>query len=298
MLKKTLIIFIFLFAYTFSSAQELDCRVQVSGPGLPESERQILRTLQSAIYEFLNQRNWTNYKFKKEERIESSMVITVGEKAGTDEYKATIQIQSRRPVYESSYNSPLINYQDRDFTFRYTEDMSLDYDGNTFMSNLTEVLAFYAYLIIGFDFDSFSPMGGTPYFEEARNIVNRAQNAQEPGWKSFESQRNRYWVIENIFNSSYAPIRQALYKYHRLGFDKMTDNMEIARAEVTGALEDLQKVHRQRPGIPLMQMVLTAKSDEFVNVYSEATPMDKNKAIQILTEIDPTNAEEYRKMNQ
>lgn len=299
MFKKFLF---FIIAGIFSSvllqAQELDCRVQVSGPGLPESERQILQTLQSDIYEFINQRNWTNYEFKKEERIECSIVITIGEKAGTDEYKGTIQVQSRRPVYESSYNSPLINYQDRDYSFRYTENTPLEYDGNTFISNLTEVLAFYAYLIIGFDFDSFSPMGGTPYFEEAQNIVNRAQNAQEPGWKSFESQRNRYWIMENIFNNTYASLRQAMYRYHRLGFDKMTDNMEIARAEVTGALELLQKVHRQRPGTPLMQMILTAKRDELVKLYSKATPMDQNKAIQILTEIDPSNAEEYRRITQ
>ena len=275
-------------------SQELDCRIQVSAPGLPENERLILRTLQTDLYEFMNQRNWTNYQFKTEERIEASITITVSEKAGTDEYRGTIQIQSRRPIYGTSYSSPIINHQDRDFSFRYTENMPLEYDGNTFMSNLTEVLAFYAYMIIGFDFDTFSPMGGTPFFEEAQNIVNRAQNAQERGWKSFESQRNRYWMIENIFNTTYSQARMALYQYHRMGFDKMTDNMEIARGEVTKALEMLQRVHRQRPGSLLMQMILTAKSDELVNLYKEATPSDKSEAIQILTEIDPSNASKYR----
>jgi hypothetical protein len=280
------------------TAQELDCRIQVSGPSLAESDRQILQTLQSSIYEFMNQRNWTNFQYKTEERIEANITITIEERSGADEYKGTLQIQSRRPVYGSSYSSPVINHQDRNISFRYTENAPLDYDDNTFMSNLTEVLAFYAYIIIGFDFDTFSPMGGTPYFEKAQSIVNRAQTAQESGWKSFESQRNRYWIIENIFNSQYSGARQALYQYHRLGFDKMTDNMELAREEVTKSLELLQKVHRQRPGSLLMQMILTAKSDEFVNLYSQATPMDKNKAIQILSEIDPTNAAKYRRMGQ
>ncbi len=296
-MKKLTIYFIFLFLCIISiNAQELDCRVQVSGPGLPESDRQILRSLQSDAYEFLNQRNWTNYQFERDERIEASIVITVSERIGSDEFRGSIQIQSRRPIYETSYNSPIINHQDRDFSFRYAENMPLEYDGNTFMSNLTEVLAFYAYLIIGFDFDTFSPMGGTPYFEEAQKIVNRAQNAQEPGWKSFESQRNRYWIMENIFNTTYSQARMALYHYHRLGFDKMTDNREIARGEVTKALEMLQSVHRQRPGSLLMQMILTSKSDELVNLYSEATPSDLSEATRILTEIDPTNADKYRRM--
>lgn len=297
MIRGLIFILFFLLLNISSKSQELDCRVQVSGPGLPESERLILQTLQSEIYEFMNRRNWTNYQFKTEERIEASIVITVAERVGGDEYKGTLQIQSRRPIYESSYNSPVINFQDRDFSFRYTENMPLEYDGNTFLSNLTEVLAFYAYLIIGFDFDTYSPMGGTPYFEEAQKIVNRAQNAQETGWKSFESQRNRYWIMENIFNTTYSQARQALYQYHRLGFDKMTDNMEIARGEVTKALEMLQRVHRQRPGSLLMTMIMTAKSDELVNLYTQATPMDKSKAIQILTEIDPSNASKYREMD-
>ena len=298
-MNKALIIFLGSLLISFNtSSQELDCRIQVSGPGLPEAERLILQTLQSDLYEFMNQRNWTNYQFKREERIEASITITIQEKAGTDEFRGSLQIQSRRPIYGTSYSSPIINHQDRDFSFRYTENMPLEYDGNTFMSNLTEVLAFYAYLIIGFDFDTFSPMGGTPYFEEAQGIVNRAQNAQERGWKSFESQRNRYWMIENLFNTTYSQARQALYQYHRLGFDKMTDNMEIARGEVTKALEMLQRVHRQRPGSLLMQMILTAKSDELVNLYNQATPMDKSKAIQILTEIDPSNASKYRDIEQ
>ncbi len=272
--------------------------VQISSPGMSETDRQILQTLQSSIYEFMNQRIWTEYQFKSEERIEASILITINEKVGSDEYRGTIQVQSRRPVFRTSYSSPLINHNDRDLSFRYVENQTLEYADNTFTSNLTSILAFYAYVIIGFDFDTFSPMGGTPYFERAQNIVNLAQNAPERGWKSFEGQRNRYWLMENIFNSQYSGIRQALYTYHRLGFDRMTENMDMARAEVVNAIEMFQRVHRQRPGSYLMSIIMTTKGDELVNLFTEAPAMEKNEVVQILTEIDPANSARYRRINQ
>lgn len=272
--------------------------IQISSPGMSETDRQILQTLQSSIYEFINQRNWTDYQYEPEERIEASILITVNEKVGSDEYRGTIQVQSRRPVYQTSYSSPIINHNDRDFIFRYVEDQPLEYADNTHTSNLTSVLAYYAYLIIGFDFDTFTPMGGTPYFEKAQAIVNLAQNAPERGWKSFEGQRNRYWLMENIFNSRYSNVRQALYTYHRLGFDRMTENMEMARTEVVNALEMLQRTHRQRPGSYLMSIIMTTKGDELVNLFSEAPAMEKNQVVQILSEIDPANSARYRRINQ
>ena len=261
-MRKVFFIFIILFlSITGVKAQELQCMVQISSPGMSETDRQILQTLQSSIYEFMNQRNWTEFQYKPEERIEASILITINEKVGSDEYRGTIQVQSRRPIFRTSYSSPLINHNDRDLSFRYVENQTLEYADNTFTSNLTSVLAFYAYLIIGFDFDTFSPMGGTPYFEKAQSIVNLAQNAPERGWKSFEGQRNRYWLMENIFNSQFSNIRQALYTYHRLGFDRMTDNMDMARSEVVNAIEMFQRVHRQRPGSYLMSIIMTTKGD-------------------------------------
>jgi hypothetical protein len=298
-MRKILYIFLFLFlSITGTKAQELQCMVQISSPGMSETDRQILQTLQSSVYEFMNQRNWTEFQFKPEERIEASILITINEKVGSDEYRGTIQVQSRRPIFRTSYSSPLINHNDRDLSFRYVENQTLEYADNTFTSNLTSVLAFYAYLIIGFDFDTFSPMGGTPYFEKAQSIVNLAQNAPERGWKSFEGQRNRYWLMENIFNSQYSNIRQALYTYHRLGFDRMTDNMDMARSEVVNAIEMFQRVHRQRPGSYLMSIIMTTKGDELVNLFTEAPAMEKNQVVQILTEIDPANSARYRRITQ
>jgi len=297
-MKKLLFAFFWILMATGSKGQELQCMVQISSPGMSETERQILQTLQSAAYEFVNQRNWTEFQYKPEERIEASILITVNEKVGNDEYRGTIQVQSRRPVFRSSYSTPILNHNDRDFSFRYVENQTLEYADNTFTSNLTSVLAYYAYIIIGFDFDTFTPMGGTPYFQKAQSIVNLAQNATERGWKSFEGQRNRYWLVENLFNTQYSSIRQAMYGYHRLGFDQMTDNMDLARGEVVNALEMMQRAHRQRPGSYLMSIIMTTKGDELVSLFNDAPATEKNQIVQILSEIDPANSAKYRRITQ
>jgi hypothetical protein len=288
--------FLFVVCSGVQAQTEMNCMISVSSPGMNETDREILRTLQSDLYEFVNQRNWTDYQFQPRERIEASISINVSERIGGDEYRATISIQSRRPIFRTSYDSPVFNHLDRDFQFRYVENQPLDYADNVFTSNLTSVIAFYVYIIIGLDFDTFSPFGGTPYLEKAQNIVNLAQNTPERGWKSFESQRNRYWLVENLFNTTYRSIRQAMYTYHRMGFDTMTENLDLGRAEVITALETLQRTHRERPGSFLMQIVMTTKSDELVNLFTQAAPMDKTKAITILSEIDPSNSAKYRRI--
>jgi hypothetical protein len=298
-MKRILILLSFiLIMASHGKSQELQCMIQISSPSLSETDRAILQTLQTAIYEFVNQRNWTEFQYKTEERIEASITITINEKVGNDEYRGNIQVQSRRPIYKTSYSSPLLNHMDRDFSFRYVENQPLEYAENTFTTNLTAVLAYYAYVIIGFDFDSFTPMGGTPYFQRAQAIVNIAQNANERGWKSFEGQRNRYWLMENIFNAQYSNIRQAMYSYHRLGFDRMTDNMDMARAEVASSLEMLQRAHRQRPGSYLMSIVMVTKGDELISLFTDAPALEKTQVVQVLSEIDPANSAKYRRINQ
>ncbi len=278
------------------NASEMNFQVSISTPGMSDTERQIMQTLRSDLREFINETSWTPFEFETRERIEASIQITIEERTGGDEYRASIQVSSRRPVYNTSYDTPVFNHRDRDFDFRYREGDPLEYDRNSFRNNLTSVIAFYVYIIIGFDFDTFAPMGGTPYFEQAQNIVNQAQSATESGWKSFESQRNRYWLIENIMNNRYRQIREALYRYHRHGFDIMTDNMDLGRSEVLEALEMLQRAHRERPGTLLMQTVMAAKSDELVNLFSEAPSMEQTNAIDILSEIDPSNSSKYRRI--
>ena len=283
---------------TFS--QELKCNVQLVSQQIQGTNKQVFQTLQNAINEFMNNTVWTNYAFAPNERIECNMLINLTDQASADEFSGTIQIQSRRPVYNSSYNSVLFNYLDNNFDFRYVEYEPLEFDENQHLSNLTSMLAYYAYIIIGLDFDSFSYKGGTEFFEKAEKIVNNAQNAPQKGWKPFDakSNRNRYWLVKNILDQNYEPVRQFIYNYHRLGLDLMDSKPVEARQEIADSYKLLQKVFRQKPD-PFMfflQVVFDAKSDEWVNVFSEG-PMDqKTKVVTILTEIDPANSNKYEKI--
>ncbi|OPZ97532.1 MAG: hypothetical protein BWY70_01476 [Bacteroidetes bacterium ADurb.Bin408] len=288
--------FLFIFLLTRSQAQELRCAVSVTAPSIAGSDRTVYEVMQQALYEFMNSRQWTKYKFTQDERIDVNILITIQDRISTDEFKGNMQIQARRPVFKTSYNTTLLNHIDNDIHFKYVEQQPLEFAENTHTSNLTSLMAFYAYMVLGLDFDSFSKNGGTPYYEKAQTIVITAQNASEKGWKAFESQRNRYWFVENMLNSQYTNVRDAIYTYHRLGLDQMYDNIENGRASVVIALEALQKVHRQKPGSYLMQIFFSAKSDEFVNIFTEAPPMDKPRVVNILREIDPTNTNKYQKI--
>lgn len=296
--KITLIIILFQIFITNTFAQELNCQVQVYSNQIEGSDKRIYETLQKALYEFMNNRKWSNFSLKQEEKVECSIMINITERVSTEDFKATIQVQSRRPIYKSSYNSVMLNHMDKDFAFKYIEFQPLDFIENTFTSNITSVMAYYAYIILGFDFDSFSLYGGTPYFEKAQTIVSNAQNAPESGWKSFESQKNRYWLVENLLNKIYSPVRDCIYNYHRKGLDLMSDNAESARNVITSSLEMIQKSYREKPGNYLTQIFFDAKADEIANIYSQASPMDKTKATAILREVDPTNAAKYRKITE
>ena len=292
------IIFSFIL-FTFSVqafAQEFNASVQVTAQQVEGTDKKVYQTLQQAIYEFINNRKWSNYQYKVEERIECTFMITITERVSSDEFKGKLNLVIRRPIYKTNYNSVLINHVDNDINFKYIEYQPLDFDENTFTSNLTSLLAYYVNIVLGYDGDSYSLFGGTPYFEKAQSILNSAQNATESGWKAFESTKNRYWLIENIMNTTYSPIREASYKFHRLGLDVMTENIENGRTAVSESLELLRKVNRQKPGLFLLQLFLDAKRDELINVYSQAAPIDKTKAINILKEIDPANSSKYQKI--
>ena len=194
MIRFLLLIIIILFPF-ITKAQELNCTVQVYAPQVQGTERKVYENMQTSIYEFMNSRKWTNYSYKQQERIECSIFITISDQIGTDQFTGSIQVQSRRPIFNTSYNSPLINHIDRDFVFNYLEFQALDFVENSYTSNLTSVLAFYAYIIIGLDFDSYQLYGGTPFFFFFQSDVNAAQNTQEKGWKAYENRKNTYWLI-------------------------------------------------------------------------------------------------------
>lgn len=280
-----------------AAAQELNCNVQVLSPQIQgTAEKRIFETLQTAVFEFMNNTKWTKDTYANDERIECSIVITIAEKISTDEYKGTIQVQARRPVFKSSYYTTLFNWSDNDFQFKYLEYQAMDFSEQTHMSNLTSVLAFYANVILGLDYDSFALNGGTPFFQKAQTIVNNAQNASEKGWRGMEGTKNRYWLVDNMLNPVFTPLRECMYTYHRTGLDLIVTDRETGRTNIANSLKLLQTVHRDRPGSFNLQLFFNAKSDELVNVFSVSFPDEKSKVVTLLNEVDPANSNKYAKI--
>ncbi|MBK7132917.1 MAG: DUF4835 family protein [Bacteroidales bacterium] len=282
-------------------AQELNCNVQISAQRIQGSNRQVFETMQRDIYEFMNSTVWTNHVYSYAERIDCNILINLNDQLSADEFRGTIQIQLRRPVFNTTYNSTMLNFIDNSFQFRYVEFQPLEFDPGTHRSNLVSVLAYYAYIILGVDYDSFSSLGGSEFYQIAEKIVSNAQNAPEQGWKPYDASRNRnrYWLVKNLLDKEYEGVRKFIYEYNINGLDKMESRITEARTSMVESLRMLQEVYRRKPD-PFMyalQVILEAKSDELVNIYSEAFPEEKSRVMQILTEIDPGNKTKYEKIN-
>lgn len=296
-MSKNIYIILFLIFGRLVFAQELNCQVSVVSPQIQgTTEKQIFDQLQKSIFEFMNNTKWTKDNFTTSERIDCSVLINVTQKLSTDEYRATIQIQSRRPVYKSSYFSPLVNYIDENFVFKYQQFQQLEFNLNTFSNNITSVLAFYAYVVIANDYDTYSNLGGTEYFQKAQLIVSNAQSAAETGWKSYESNKNRYWIVENALQPVFQPIRECMYKYHRLGLDIMNEKADDGRKEILRSTDLLLGVYKNRPASFAMELFFNAKSDELVNIFSKGQPDEKSKIVETLTTVDPANSTKYFKI--
>jgi len=274
-------------------AQELRCNISVSTQKIQGTNREMFTNMQKDMYEFVNNRRWSSNVFSYDERIEANILITLDEQSGGDEFKGTMQVRVSRPVYNSSYNSVLLNFKDNDVNFKYREFEALEFNESGQNSELVNLLAFYAYIILGLDYDSFSLMGGNEFFNKAENIVAQCQNAREAGWKSFEGRRNRYWLINNLQDRSYASVRECIYKYHRLGLDAMADNVNEGRLEVVSALELLRKAHRSKPNSYIMQVFFDAKSDEIVNIFKPAFTDERKRVYNIVSEVNPANVSKY-----
>lgn len=276
-----------------SNAQELNARVQILSPQIQNTNKRVLDVLEVAIRDFLNTRRWSADNFQPQERIDCNFVINIIEWDGGANFKAEAQIQSSRPVYGTTFTSTIFNYSDKEFGFNYTEGQALDFSDQNYIGNLSSLLAYYAYIIVGLDYDTFSKYGGSPMYAKAQTIVNNAQNAPFPGWKAFESLRNRYWLAENLTNKAYNPIREVLYNYHRLGLDLMYDNQSKGRKEILASLPQLQKIDKQKQGSMLNQIFFTSKADELVNLLAQAEPKDRMNAYNILSALDPANVTKY-----
>jgi hypothetical protein len=257
--------------------------------------------MQRDLYEFMNNTVWTNHVFSYSERIDCNILINLNDQLSADEFRGTIQIQLSRPVFNTTYKSTMLNFIDNSFQFKYVEFQPLEFDPSTHRSNLVSVLAYYTYMILGFDYDTYSPLGGTEFYQIAEKIVTNAQNAPEPGWKPYDGSRNRnrYWLVKNCLDKEYEGVRQFLYDYDINGLDKMESKIAEARTSMAESLKLIQEVYRRKPDpfMYLVQVVLEAKTDELINIFSEAFPEEKSRVVQILTEIDPANKTKYEKIN-
>ena len=272
--------------------------MQVVHQKVEGSNKQVFETMQNAIFEFMNNRVWTNHAYGLDERIECNIMFNITERLSADEFRGTLTLQSRRPVFNTNYYTPLLNIVDNDIRFRYVEFEPLEFDLNSYTSNLTSILAFYAYMILAVDYDSFSHEGGTRYYENAEKVVINAQNTNEKGWKPVDdmSHKNRYWMVKDIMDHEYAPVREFYYRFHRHGLDMMESKVNEGREEIAGSLELLQKVYRKRPDpyMHILRVVFDVKADEISKVFSESFPEEKNRVYAMLVEMDQTNTNKYK----
>lgn len=281
-------------------AQELNCQVSIITDvklEVTSVEQEVFNQLEQVIYEMMNNTQWTKDKFAVEERINCNLQLQIREIPSPGTYSGSLQVQVSRPVFNSSYNTTVFNFQDDDITFAFSRNSVLIYAPNQFRDNLTSILAFYAYFIIGMDYDSFSPKGGTAYFTEAQQIVTNAQSSGAQGWRSNEkSKNNRYWLIDNVLHELFTPLRECNYEYHRNGLDQLYDDPVAARKAVFDALNKLSKVSSTRPNSVNLLNFVQSKSTELKNMYAEAEVPEKNEIVNLLKRIDPTNSSKYQQI--
>jgi len=290
----------FVLAYTYSIAQELNCQVSIVTDNKLEVssvEKEIFEQLEQTIYELMNNTQWTKDNFTVEERINCNLQLQIDAIPSSGTFSGSLQVQSSRPAFNSGYNTTLMNIKDENITFTFSRNAVLVYAPNQFRDNLTSVLAFYAYYIIGMDYDSFSLKGGTKYFTEAQQIVSNAQSTGFAGWKSNErSKRNRYWLVDNVLHELFSPLRECNYEYHRKGIDVLYEDKKVARKAIYDAMNKLVKVVATRPNNANLINFVKVKSDEIKNLYEDAETKEKSQMVNLLKRIDPANSSKYQEI--
>lgn len=278
-------------------SQELNCQITVVADNkleLTTVDQEVVAQLKQTMEDMMNNTQWTKDKFKVEERINCVIQLQLKEKSGTNGFSGSLQVQSSRPAFNSSYNTTILNFLDENIAFSYSRNALLVYAPNQFRDNLTSILAFYAYFIIGMDYDSFSLKGGTPYFNEAQQIVSLAQNSGAAGWKSNEpSKRNRFWLVDNVLHQLFEPLRECNYLYHRKGIDKLYDNKVEARKQIFDALNKLNPVIQTRPNSINLINFAQAKRLELKEICIDAEVKEKTDLVNLMKKIDPSNATKY-----
>lgn len=292
MINRIFWILVLLTGFGKLQAQELNARVTVLAPQVSNISRPTLDALQKTIRDFLNNNKFSNESYKAQERIECSFVITINSWDGGSGYTAEAQIQSSRPVFNSSYNSTLLNMSDKNFDFNYLDGSTIDFSDQNYISNISSLLTYYAYTIIGMDKDSFSKMGGTPFYKKAQNIINLAQASGNTGWKAADGLRNRFWFNENVLNPIFSELRSFIYSYHLSGLDQLTDN-DKGLTQIVAALPALQQMDKQKLGSIFPNVYFASKAEEVTNVLAKLNVQERLKAYNMLAEIDPANIGKY-----
>ncbi|RDI56236.1 type IX secretion system protein PorD [Flavobacterium glaciei] len=286
-----IVVFFLLFSFGLTQAQQLNCTVTVDSQKLSVTNQQVFKSLQTSISEFVNKTDWTGQTLKQNEKINCSMYITVSSN-NSDQFTATIQVQSSRPIFNSSYSSPILNYNDKDFSFRYTEFENLIFSPTTFDSNLVSVLAFYSYMILGMDADTFVAESGNSYFDIAQNISNVAQQGGFKGWSQADGNQNRYFLINDILSPAFKQVRQTMLDYH-IGLDLMNKDLKGSKEKVKESLIDLAKLNASRPNAFLTRVFFDAKSDEIVSIFSGGPSIIISDLVDNLNKISPLNSSKW-----
>lgn len=297
-MRSAFVIILSFLSVCFVRAQELNCSVTINATQIQTSDRGIFKEMKTSIEQFMNTRKWTNDAFKAHEKIKCNFLITITRMPTIGSFTASVQIQSARPVFNTSYTTLMFNFADRDWDFEYIESLPLEYNDNTYTSNLTSMLAVYAYIILGLDYDSFSELGGTPYYQKALQVVNNAQQSNKTGWQSLGSNRNRYWIVENFNNPQMIELRKTIYSYHRLALDTFEKDPDKSREIILKGLRDIKKVRDINPNSILVISFFDAKGKELANIFSDGAIQVRREAYDIITAIDPSNRSSYEKIIQ
>jgi len=289
--------FCVLFIFSVSVfTQELRCEVVVNSDLVNQTNQQVFSTLQKSIQEFINSQVWTSQKWNSEERINCSLILNLT-RYSDNNFEGTLQIQSQRPIYDSNYNSPILNFQDIDISFSYQEFQPLFYNSNRYDSNLISILSFYAYMIIGLDSDTFKPQGGQLFYSYAQKISNLAQQSKNDGWISTGNRKNRYWLVDSILSNAFKEFRTTNYQYHRKGLDLMTSDEFTAKTNIANSLSNLSELNKRRPNSFLIQLFFDAKSQEIVNIFSDGIKIELDATKQLLRRVAPFFNNKWKEIN-
>ena len=289
-MRNLVVVFFFLIGITVNS-QQLNCTITVNSQQITNVNQQIFKTLQSSLTDFVNNTDWTGQVMKQNEKINCSIYITLTS-GSTDQFSGTVQVQSSRPIFNSSYSSPVFNFNDKDFNFRYVEFENLIYNPNAFDSNLVAVIAYYCHVILGLDADSFVENSGTPFLEAAQNIASMAQQSGYKGWSQSEGNQNRYFLISDLLSPTFKEIRSASYQYHS-ALDGMTADLKMAKEKVKSAVIGLKNVHSVRPNAFLTRVFFDAKSDEIASIFSGGPSISITDLVDNLNRVSPMNSSKW-----